>query len=575
VPEGCAYLPYQKAGIAFGRDKDAILNADAPGLGKTIQAIGTVNLLDPAPQNILVICPTSLRLNWQREARKWLVSPHEIEVVDHNDPIKTPLMSHLVITNYERLSRNKSITDRAWDLVIVDEAHYIKNPKAKRSKLCYELLGRTKRKMLLTGTPILNKPAELQPLIGILDPDRFGDPRVKYTKQKWHFLSRYCGAHQEPIPGRGLTWMFDGATHLDELQERLRSTIMIRRLKEDVLTELPPKRRSIVPLSVEWNDPVGLRTHLEALEAAEAELRLARAEDDKIAYNAAAKKLRYANDVAFTEMAAYRHRLALAKVPATLDYIETMLESGIEKVVVFAHHRDVIDALEKAFEEKGHKPVKIYGGVSDKIKDEAVQTFQNDPSCHIFIGNIQAAGVGLTLTAASHVVFLELSWVPAEITQCEDRLHRIGQRDVVFVHQLVIDGTLDAYMVEKVVWKQEIADQALDIVPTFEELSSVKLDGPRMPEKKMPTAVRAVADSDRAWLLQALGILAGCCDGAVAKDDSGFNRMDAAFGSKLARLPDLTDAQYYAAYKMVRKYRRQLPDELNRALRFLPAEKAA
>lgn len=584
-PAGLGYLPYQKAGVQFMMSRAGTLNADEPGLGKTIQVLGTVNA-DTNLRLVLVVAPTSLIKNWEREAKKWLVRKTHVEVVEDNElpayadvllpnldainPAEEP-RDVFVITNYERLLRNKFLSQTKWHAVVVDECHYVKNPDAKRSIKVYELADKAvHRRMFLSGTPMLNRPKELLPIVGTLDPERFGHPMRdddSNRRARWHFLKRYCDAHKE-LRGRQWQWVFDGASNLDELQERLRSSVMIRRLKQDVLTELPPKRRSIIPLETKWVDPENIRERLLAMEAADAELRLARSEDDKAAYAAAAEKLKYVQEVAFEEMAKYRHQLALSKVDAGADYVNTLLESGVEKVIIFAHHRDVLEALQEKL--AAYNPVLIYGGLDTASRDAAVQTFQNDAGCRVFLGGIQAAAEGLTLTAASHVVFVEVDWVPAKITQAEDRAHRIGQKDIVFVHQLVIDGTLDAYMIKKVVWKQEVAEKALDLMPTYEELD-VDMDDPKDPQKQR-TTVRRTKPEDRDALLLALRMLSGMCDGAKEQDGMGFNKLDTAFGHKLASLADLSDAQYFAAYKMVRKYKRQLGAELCARLNYVEHE---
>ncbi len=178
---------------------------------------------------------------------------------------------------------------------------------------------------------------------------------------------------------------------------------------------------------------------------------------------------------------------------------------------------------------------------------------------------MQAAGVGLTLTVASHVVFIELDWVPATTTQAEDRAHRIGQKDVVFVHHLVVDGSLDAHMVQKMVWKQEVAENALDTIPDYESAGAPGslAHMPEAKQLKSYTTIRKVPELRRKCLLAALRILAARCDGAVAKDGEGFNGTDSSFGKKLAALDDLSDAQFYAGWRLVRKYRKtQLPEDL-------------
>lgn len=556
-PDGLAYLPFQKAGIAYAAEKTACLIADEPGLGKTIQALGVINQVGCL--RILVVCPTSLRLNWKKETEKWLVRPAQIDIPDAKTwrPARVAFGTpYVVICNYERLTQLKEVflADPPWDLLIVDEAHYAKNPAAKRSKAVYEIAARSKRKLFLTGTPVLNKPIELHPIVAACDKDRFGN--------FWHFAHRYCGAHKEPrYTPRGVisVWNVDGATNLEELQERLRASIMVRRLKKDVYKELPPKRRSLVHLDVAFTEGERIKEYLYALEAAESEAELAAAEGNYEEWSAAVKKLKYEQQVAFTDMSEYRHKMALAKTPAAIEYVKTLLESGVEKIIFFAHHKDVMEAVCKELTASGIQNVAVNGDVKPEERQVAVDRFQNDAVVRVFVGGIMAAGVGLTLTAASHVVFLELDWVPANVTQAEDRAHRIGQTDTVFIHQLIIDNTLDAHMVKKVVAKQEIADKALDIIPEWKAASG---KGSGNSEAKIPTAMRRTPEPMRQLLLTALRGLSSACDGAHAKDGAGFNSNDSAFGKKLSALADLTDGQYLAGWKMVRKYRRQIAKDV-------------
>jgi len=260
-------------------------------------------------------------------------------------------------------------------------------------------------------------------------------------------------------------WNFDGSSHLPELQEKLRASVMVRRLKADVLTELPAKRRQVVVLptngskaAIKAEQDVWAKSE-ETIAAAEAEVEVALASGDEASYRAAVERLRAAQRIAFEEISQARHDLALAKLPAVVDYVRDALENTT-KLVVFGHHRDVIESLTEALADVG--AVKLYGGMSDSDKQASVDRFQTDDACRVFVGSIQAAGVGLTLTASSTVAFAELDWVPANISQAEDRCHRIGQRNCVGVVHLVIDGSLDSKMAQLLVCKQEIADAALD-----------------------------------------------------------------------------------------------------------------
>lgn len=416
-PVGLEYLPYQLEGIEFARGRNAVLFGDEPGLGKTIQAIGWLNC-HPEVETLLVVCPASLKVNWRRELDKWLISP----------------CVGVTIINYDVL--HKLDMTRHWDVCIIDEAHAIKNRKAKRTGLCKQIQAGVK--LALTGTPILNKPVELWSILNWLAPEIW--PKASFMR----YAYRYCGAYQ----GK---WgmVMDGATHLDELRTHL-SYLMIRRLKEEVLTQLPSKRRQIIEISKD-----GMSADLRA-RLAEATRSIARIEDT---YENDARALESALSVAWQDMAALRHEVGLAKVDACLDLIHDAIESS-GKVIVFAHHRDVIAALSDALVD--YMPAVIHGGIPVQARQEAVDRFQTDDRCRVFIGQIQAAGVGLTLTASSHVIFVELDWTPGIVSQAEDRVHRIGQKDSVLIQHVVLEGGFDARMVKALVRKQTVIEKALD-----------------------------------------------------------------------------------------------------------------
>ena len=511
VPEGLEYLPFQKAGIAYAVGRKHTLFADQPGLGKTIQAVGVVNA-NPSPGNTLILCPASLRLNWAREWKKWSIHKGmKVHIVLDGEPV--PLDANVVIVNYDRLLNRTTLkqvfgyiakyikagitqdkpglcplTDgsgnlkvhlldqlmsRNWDYLIADEAHYCKNQKTARTQLVLGspakgrgvdripavagLVDKANHFLPLTGTPILNKPSEIFPLLQALDP---GNWQGKF----FDFGMRYCGGFQKNA-GRKMVWDFNGSSNLGELQARLRGTVMVRRKKEDVLTELPPKRRQIIPLvrngaseivekeAAAWE--AALRTKMGS---AGALLALTGTEDEEV-YMKAAEALADSNKILFTQIAKERHDVAVAKIPAVIEHLHNTFDEGVPKIICFAYHHDVIDALAAEF---GTSCVTVTGNTPTADRQAAVDRFQNDPTCTLFLGNIQAAGVGLTLTAASHVVFAELDWVPANVTQAEDRAHRYGQLDSVLVQHLVFDGSIDAKMVEFVIHKQKVADLALD-----------------------------------------------------------------------------------------------------------------
>lgn len=381
-------------------------------------------------------------MNWYRELKRWLVRPMTAGIALDVWP-----RTNICIVNYDRLKSHRAvIRGREWDLLICDESHMIKSMDAQRTQEVFGCRANlekrrervapipAQRRLYLTGTPILNKPFELWPILRSLG-------------WQWtDFTFRYCGAKQTRYG-----WDVSGATNLAELQERLRSTIMVRRRKADVLTELPAKRRQIIELSANG-----------ASSQVQAELamlrRLVASEED---YAEAALRLRRESLGAFGELSRLRHQTALAKVPAVIEHVLDASASS-PKIILFGHHKDALSQIRSGLEREKLRCVGLTGDMDGADRQRSVDLFQADPSVRVFCGTIGAAGVGITLTASSHVVFAELDWVPGNICQAEDRAHRIGQRDSVLVQHLVFEGSLDAAMVQTLVRKQEVIEAALD-----------------------------------------------------------------------------------------------------------------
>lgn len=512
APAGCEYLPFQKAGIAYAMGRQNVMIADEMGLGKTLQSLGVINS-DQSIKSVLIVAPKSLLLNWRREADKWLTRPVDMTII-----------------NYDMLHKRSDLAETVFDLLVLDESQYIKNPKAKRTVAAQAL--KAKRRVLLTGTPILNRPVELWPALQMLDPDGLG-------RNFFGFAQRYCGAKQIRA-GRKMVWDFTGASNLEELQDKMRQRFMVRRLKKDVLTELPAKRRQIIPL-----EPNGASRALKAEQQLIAGL----------GFEEAARALE-GQSAAFTEMAKLRHELGVAKADKAVEHIIDMLD-GADKVIVFAHHHDVIDILKAGLDQFGC--VTITGQTKDTDRQAAVDRFQTDPGCRVFVGNIKAAGVGLTLTAASTVVFVEQDWTPGWMAQAEDRAHRIGQTESVLVQYLVFDGSMDAVLAQTLVNKAEVANRALD-ADTVQDLSHVEIQVTEATATRQAkeAAAETITQDQICQVHDALRRLASVCDGAREQDGMGFNGLDSNFGKSLAAQSSLSPRQAIAAREMLKKYRRQL-----------------
>jgi len=554
-PDGLEYLPFQKAGIDFAQKHHSVLFADEMGLGKTIQAIGTLNTMDSF-EHVLIIVPKRLKINWHKEITKWLIHDDvSIAVIKNGNEWQD---ANIIIINYDILSKHKhNLHAIDWDVVIIDEAHYLKNPKAKRTQVVFgndkdKHPIRATRKMLLTGTPILNRPVEGFPLFNFLDPYQF--------KNFFRYAEKYCNAYKDTWG-----WNFSGASNTEQLQDKLRSLFMIRRLKLDVLSELPPKRRQIIEIPANGNAKIIAEENAVAskFEAKRDELKLLAEEAkdlDKDEYRKIVSQLRETTQAMFTEMSKVRHQTALAKVDDVCSHVENMVEEGVNKIVLFAHHRDVIEKIHEHFKDNS---VILFGGMSAEESEKSITEFQNNENINIFIGNIQAAGVGITLTAANHVVFAELDWVPANMSQAEDRCHRIGQKDPVLVQHLVLEDSFDARMAQSIVEKQNIIDGVLDNEIDMKkpnEIKKIQIPQTVTLDESKTKQSKGYTEESKQKMIEGLRIIAGMCDGANTKDFQGFNKFDSPIGKSMASQDFLSEKQAKIAHKMLIKYNRQLPD---------------
>ena len=457
APKEHSYMPFQVAGISFLAAHENALLADQMGLGKTIQAIGFVNWLS-CVKSVLIVCPASLKINWYNELKKWLIHKLSIGIATSKHWPET----NIVICNYDILTKLPIKQQGMWDVLILDECHYLKNEKALRTKY---VIGyrrgnkitppiQAKRKLALTGTPILNRPIELYNILKYLSP--YGWPT------RFEYARRYCDAKQN-----GFGWDFSGSSNLDELQKKLRSTIMVRRMKKAVIKDLPDKRYQIIEIDEDKLSKVQKRSAA-VWENLSKQLGIkdpsALSEEE---YSRMVRALSGGVAVDFESISTLRKETALLKVPYVIEHLANLLENGV-RVVCFAHHTEVIKELKNAF--KG-RCVTLTGETPMLERERAVRVFQ-DKSAPLFIGNIRAAGVGLTLTASSHVVFAESDWTPGIMEQAEDRTHRIGQKESVLVQHIVLRGSLDANMAKAVVGKKQVIQTAVDEVldPELERL---------------------------------------------------------------------------------------------------------
>ena len=451
---GGTLRPFQRAGVAYAVKMNRVFLADEMGLGKTLQALAALEAANAYPA--LVICPATLKLNWLRETKIWL--PHRTATVFESCPLK----HDVTIINYEQL--NKLVTRSEspkrgvagkLKAIVCDESHYIKNGKAKRTTRAKALGQDVNLRLCLTGTPVLNRPQELISQLEFLD-------RLEDFGGFWGFAKRYCNPQKHDFG-----WDFSGSANLDELNTRLRGSCYIRRLKADVLSELPPKQRSIVSVDID-NRAEYNRAETNLIEwlrenAAKDEAFLAsiahlpqnemRAQIQKRANSVAARARRAEELVRIEKL---KQLTANGKMAAVKQWVETFLESG-EKLVLFAHHQTIVGDLAKAFSAQS-----ISGNTPAARRQEAVDTFQNDLSANLIVCNIKAGGVGITLTAASNVCFVELDWTPAAHDQAEDRCHRITQQSSVNAWYLLGERTIDTEIYELIEAKRAVVDAATE-----------------------------------------------------------------------------------------------------------------
>lgn len=424
--------PFQLVGAKKIRKfKGRALLADEMGLGKTLQALFW-SFKTKKARPIIVVCPSSLKINWQREAEKHVGMMSEI-LEGQKTPKRKPIQHHpIFIINYDILSYWVDWL-RSLDpqVIIFDEVHYIKNRSSKRYKASQELAKDVKHVIAISGTPLTNRPAELWTTLNIVRPDLY--------KSFWAFAQKYCKPTRRPWG-----WEYKGATNLPTLHKELTDNLMIRRLKTDVLRDLPDKKRIIVP--------VQLKKFKEYREATTRFIEWLSKKDISKAKSAARAE-------ALVKLGYLKRLAAELKLEFTMEWIDNFLEDSDGKLVVFAKHQKIIKPLYQKYRKMA---VLVDGSVKGEKRQDAVDQFQMNKKVRLFFGNLQAAGVGLTLTKASVFLFAELDWVPADHLQAEDRIHRIGQLEHVFIYYLIALRTIEEDLADIIVNKQSISNAVLD-----------------------------------------------------------------------------------------------------------------
>jgi len=424
-------FPFQRTGVAFVESRNGrALIADEMGLGKTAQAISWLRL-HPELRPVVVVCPASIKINWEREFRMWGMKDEKIQIISGKKN-GHDLVGQIIIINYDILtSWLEPLVAYNPKVVIMDECHYARNSNALRTKAAKRLAKKIPHVIALSGTPIVNRPIEFFNSINMIRPDIF--------PSFWRYAQEFCGAKWN-----GFGWDFTGATNTDKLHRLLTETIMVRRRKQDVLTDLPAKIYSVVPFEIDNREEYK------------------RASGNIIAWilqNEGKEKADKASQAeVLVEFEKLKQLAVRGKMKAIKEWVSDFLESG-EKLVVFATHTMTLDTLQTEFK---NLAVRLDGSTSQKGRQEAVDRFQTDKKIRLFLGNVKAAGVGITLTAASNVAFVELTFVPGDHTQAEDRCHRIGQKDTVNIWYLIAESTIEEDLVQILREKQKILNSVLD-----------------------------------------------------------------------------------------------------------------
>ncbi|XP_063244353.1 SWI/SNF-related matrix-associated actin-dependent regulator of chromatin subfamily A-like protein 1 isoform X1 [Bacillus rossius redtenbacheri] len=409
-------MPFQLDAVRFGvKNNGRCLLADDMGLGKTIEALAIADFYrEDWP--LLIVCPSSVKFDWRSAIETWLPSvPSSLVHVMTcgKDSVKSE--TRVVIISYDLLTDHgtKLAARLSFGAVIMDESHYLKNIKSKRTITSLEILARTRRVLLLSGTPMLSRPSELYTQIACIEPGAF--------RTKHEFGLRYCNARK-----RVFGWDYSGSSHTEELQLLLERRFMIRRLKSEVLSQLPAKRRQVVVLdSSQFYAP---STEVKGC---------------LMCFNATGRSAAERRGA----LLSYYNATGIAKMPAVLDYISRLLDHG-RKFICFAHHRCMLSAICRTISDHKLRYIRIDGSTTSEQRKLYCDRFQYDEGVVAAVLSITAAYSGITLTAADLVVFAELFWNPGILLQAEDRAHRLGQRSSVEVRYLVAQGTADDHLWE-------------------------------------------------------------------------------------------------------------------------------
>jgi len=480
--------PFQNKGVSFIESRNGrALIGDEMGLGKSAQSIAWLQLrkeLSP----VIIIVPASIKLNWKKELNMWLEpgsynlylisgrpNPNEKYEQYKNHQVtqaKNGFKRDIIIINYDILSNitetkkvlnpnsgllkkiKVEVKNSGWisfllkikpQVIIGDEIHYIKNNDTLRTKAFLKLCKKVPHVIGLSGTPIINRPIEFYNSIKVINPNIF--------PSYWSYAKKYCGASNN-----GWGWNYNGATNTEELHEIVTKHVMLRRKKSEVLKELPPKTRAVIPIELN-NQKEYFRAKKNII--------------NWILYNEGEEKAKKASNAEIlVEFEKLKQLAVKGKMNSCIQWIKDFIDND-EKLVVFTTHKEIINELSEAFK---NISVKLDGSTSLKNRQLAVDRFQSDDEIRLFLGNVKAAGVGITLTAASSTCFIELPWTVGETDQAEDRVHRIGQEaENVNAYYLLAEDTIEIEIAELLDEKRKVTSAVLDGVDVEDDSLLIKL----------------------------------------------------------------------------------------------------
>lgn len=424
-------MEHQKVAIEKLLANDKFILADDMGLGKTTAAV--IASMECNVKKVLIVCPASLKINWEREIKNY--TDKKVLIVEGRKWGSTfdyYIINYDILKNYHTTEKSedsddyKLLVNEKFDLAIVDEAHYVSNTTANRTRLLNDVLETIPRVWLLTGTPMTSRPINYFNLLKIVDSP---------LALNWQsYVRRYCKGYQFSVGNRKV-WNTSGASNLDELRERTKSYVL-RRMKIDIL-DLPEK--IVTPVFVELTS----KMYDEELEE------FTRISNDK--------KDNETISVTLNRLMKIRQLIAYEKVPYTCEIIDKCLDQG-KKVIVFTNFTMSLDMLHEKYKKNS---VILNGSMSKEKKQESVDRFQNEDKIKIFISNIVAGGVGITLTAGEVVVMNDLSFVPAHHSQAEDRAYRYGQKNSVLVYYPVFENTVEKIIYNILQKKKGVIDQVM------------------------------------------------------------------------------------------------------------------